>query len=91
MNFLKVILIIALVYYLIRLLLRFLFPFVFQQYVSHKIHGYSGNSNKHQKQRKSKEGEITIEQITEVKSRSRRYKGEYIDYEEIKDQQSGRG
>ncbi len=85
MNFLKVILIIVLFYYLIRLLSRLLFPFVFQHYISHKMNGFSNDSGKNRKQRKPKEGEITIENITGVKAKSKKYQGEYIDYEEIKD------
>lgn len=83
MTFLKIILFVVLFYYLIKLLLRFLFPFIFQYFVSHKMNSYSAGFEKNKKQSKPKEGEITIENISKVKSKSRSYKGEYIDYEEI--------
>jgi ABC-type multidrug transport system fused ATPase/permease subunit len=85
MAFLKVILFIILFYYLARIILRFLFPLVFQHFVSQKMNDFSGNYTKNQKQSKSKEGEITIDNISNTRSKPRKYKGEYIDYEEIKE------
>lgn len=80
-NFLRTILIIAIIYYGIRIITRYLFPFLIDKGVKNMQQKMQDQQRGSQKPRRP-EGEVTLE-----KNPSRRNsaddKGEYVDFEEV--------
>ena len=77
----KIILIIALIYFGIKILSRLFAP-VLLKYVSKKAEQRFGGPFQKQNDPPKKEGEVTIDKVPNTKS-SNKNVGDYIDYEEI--------
>ena len=78
MAFLRILLILVLLYYAWRIISRYiLFPLL-QGYYSN-----SGSQHQNKHYNKSKEGETTINFVSPKKKYISKDKGEYVDYEEV--------
>jgi len=65
--------------------MRYLLPVFFGNYVNRKMNDFPGNSGRQQKTNdRKKEGEITVD-YTPQEGKKNKDRGEYIEYEEIKD------
>jgi hypothetical protein len=85
MGFIRIIIILVLTYYLIRIIMRYVVPLLFGNYVNRKMNDFSGQSNRRQNTNdRKKEGEITVNYTPQDGKKSKE-RGEYIEYEEIKD------
>jgi len=85
MGFIRIILILVLVYYLVRFIMRVLVPFLLGNYVNRKMNDFSGRYERQQTTHsRKKEGEVTVD-YTAQEAKKRRDRGEYVEYEEIKD------
>jgi len=83
--FLRIILILVLVYYLVRIITRYLVPSLLGNYVNRKMNDFSDRSGGQQKTTgRKKEGEITVDYAPQD-DKKQKDRGEYVDYEEIKD------
>ncbi len=78
MAFIRFLLILALVYYAWRIISRYILYPLLQGYFAN-----SGNQQQHKHYRKNKEGETTINYVSQKKKFITKDRGEYIDYEEI--------
>ncbi len=87
MEFLKVLLVILLVYFSLKFLLKLLGP-IFMRYVMKKagkqFEKQFGQFNQRQQPHKP-EGEITIDKVPKGRKTSKNNVGEYVEYEEVKD------
>jgi len=84
-GFIRIILFLVLFYYLTRIITRYLLPFLFGSYVNRKMNDFQGNSGRQQKARdRKKEGEVTVD-YTPQDEKKNKDRGEYVEYEEIKD------
>jgi len=83
-RFIRVILIILIIYYLVKLISRFVIPFLFKRYAKN-INENTGK-RKNQNYRKKKEGEVTIDYTPKEKKHFDKNSGEYIDFEEVEDE-----
>jgi len=85
MGFIRIILILVLFYYLVRIIMRYLFPLLMGNYVNRKMNDFS---NRHEKQQtthsRKKEGEVSVD-YTPQEGKKGKDRGEYVEYEEIKD------
>jgi len=84
----KVLFIILLIFfllpYIVRLLIRFVAPIIIKKAFPGYSDKFYADHGHHFKDRK--EGEVTVEKNAEPKNNSRfSGKGEYVDYEEVKD------
>jgi hypothetical protein len=82
-QFLRIILILIIIYYLGKLILRLIFPYFFQRYINKKTGNYFGRS-KHSKHKNKREGEITIDYINKKEKKISKDEGEYINFKEVK-------
>jgi len=83
--FLRIILILVLVYYLVRIITRYLVPFLLGNYVNRKMNDYSDRSGRQQQTGgRKKEGEITVDYAPQ-EEKKQKDRVEYTYYEEIKD------
>ncbi len=84
-GFVRMILIILLIYFGIKILSRLFAPFLIK-YVAKKAEQRFGDQfgqfGKQQQEKQKKEGEITIDKIPKTKT-SNKNVGDYVDYEEI--------
>ena len=83
MQFLRIILILIIIYYLGRLIFRLIFPYLFQGYINKRTGNSSGKKH-YSKNKNKKEGEITIDYIHRKDKKFSKDKGEYIDFKEVK-------
>lgn len=86
MGLLRTLLIIAIIFIALRFIFRYLLPFLLTSYVNKKFkemgktYGFNEANNK-----KEKEGEVTIEYTPNDTKKYTKGKGDYVDFEEIKD------
>lgn len=86
MGFLRTLLIIAIIIFALRFIFRYLLPLLLTRYVNKKFkemgktYGFSQDNRN-----KKKEGEVTIEYTPNDKKKYTQGKGDYVDFEEIKD------
>ena len=82
-GFVRMILILVLIYYGVKILSRLFAPFLIK-YVAKKAEQKFGGQNQQRQQQETpkKEGEVTIDKIPNAKSTNKDV-GEYVDYEEI--------
>ncbi|MBN2275617.1 MAG: DUF4834 family protein [Bacteroidales bacterium] len=87
MGFIRTILIIVVLYYLIKIVIRYIVPVLFGNYMNRKMNSFSDQYHHQQHTAgRRKEGEVTIDTSKAGSSPQKRNdRGEYIDYEEIKD------
>ncbi len=85
MTVLRTILILIIIYYVIRIFTRFIIPALFYNYMDDKMKDFSRNQKKQQYKASKNEGEVTIDYIPEKEHNNKQNKGEYVDYEEVKD------
>jgi hypothetical protein len=84
-GFIRLILILVLFYYLTRIIMRYLVPLLFGNYVNRKMNDFPGNSDRQKKTNaRKKEGEVTLD-YSPQEGKKPNNRGEYIEYEEIKD------
>ena len=84
-GFIRIILLLVLFYYLTRIITRYLVPFLFGSYVNRKMNDFQGRSSRQQKtHNRKKEGEVTVD-YTPQEGNKNKDRGEYVEYEEIKD------
>ena len=83
MQFLRIILILIIIYYLGKLIVRLIFPYFFQRYVNKRTGNYS-DSQRYSRPKNKREGEITIDYIDKKEKKISKDKGEYIDFKEVK-------
>ena len=88
MEFLRIILIILLVYFGLRFILRLAGPYLLKYIMKKAGQSFEKRFNQqsqHNRQQE-KEGEVTIDRAPKANSRkSKDSVGEYVDYEEVKD------
>lgn len=86
MGFLRTLLIIAIIIIALRFIFRFLLPLLLTKYVNKKFkemgkaYGFREPNTK-----REKEGEVTIDYTPNDKKKYTKGKGDYVDFEEIKD------
>ena len=85
MALLRTILILIIIYYVIRLFSRYVIPALFYNYMDNKMNGFSRNQKKQQKKATKREGEVTIDYMPKNNRKEKPSKGEYVDYEEVKE------
>ena len=85
MSLLRTILILIIIYYVVQLFTRYIFPALFRNYVNSKVNEFERRQKKQQRKATRKEGEITIDYSPDSSRKDKLSKGEYVDYEEIKD------
>ena len=85
MGLIRTLLIIAIIYFALRFIVRYLLPFLLTSYVNKKFNemgqksqGFDYHNNKH-------EGDVTIDFSPKNKRKNKKNKGDYVNYEEIKD------
>jgi bacteriorhodopsin len=82
-TFLSIIFWVLVIYYLIKLIVRYLFPFLLVRFINrmqNKMGGFQA-----QAENASREGEVKVKYNPETNTKSNSDLGEYIDFEEIKD------
>jgi hypothetical protein len=85
MGFIRIIIILVFFYYLVRIITRYVVPFLFGNYVNRKMNDFSGQFNRQQKTSdRKKEGEVTVDYAPQ-EGKKKGDRGEYVEYEEIKD------
>ena len=89
MGLLRTLLIIFIIYYLGRLFTRYILPTLFYNYMDDKMKGFSEQQQKQrrreQQQARKREGEVHIDYTPQGEGKSKPSKGEYVDYEEVRD------
>jgi len=84
-GFIRIILLLVLFYYLTRIITKYLLPFLFGSYVNRKMNDFQSKSGRQQKTYgRKKEGEVTLD-YNPQEGKKNKDRGEYIEYEEIKD------
>jgi hypothetical protein len=84
MTFVKTVLIVLLVYYGLKFLLKLAGPYL-MRYISKKATQKFGGSfgQEPQKDRKTEEGNVSIDKMPSSKSQSKNTVGEYVDFEDV--------
>lgn len=85
MTLLRTILILIIIYYVIRLFTRYILPALFYNYMDDKMKDFSRNQKKQQYKASKPEGEVTIDYMPGKNNKKSTGKGEYVDYEEVKE------
>jgi len=86
MGFIRTILFIVVVYYLLKVVIRYILPLLFGNYMNRRMNDFSNQYNRQQQSTgKKKEGEVTVDAPSNRTSAKNKDRGEYVDYEEIKD------
>jgi polyhydroxyalkanoate synthesis regulator protein len=89
MGLLRTLLIILIIYYLGRLIMRYVLPALFYNYMDDKVKEFSQQQQKQrrkeQQQTRKREGEVNIDYTPQGSGKNRPSKGEYVDYEEVRD------
>ncbi len=88
MGLLRTLLIIIIVYYVIRLFTRHILPGLFVGYMDKKMNEFSQQQMKEQRKRQQaqqREGDVTIDYKPGNSSKNKPSKGDYVDYEEVKE------
>lgn len=84
MGFIRFILIIAIIYYSIMFIARYIFPYLIKLFIKKQQSKFNPYYN--QKTNPKKEGSVKVERTSKnQQKRPKQDKGEYIDFEEIKD------
>lgn len=84
-TFLSIIFWVLVIYYLIKLIVRYLFPFLLVRFINrmqNKMGGFQSHTDN-----SSREGEVKVKYNPESNPKSNNDLGEYIDFEEVKDNQ----
>ncbi len=89
MALIRILLIIFIIYYLGRLVTRYLLPTLFYSYMDDKMKEFT-RQQQHQRKRekeqsRKREGEVNIDYTPQGNSKNKPSRGEYVDYEEVKD------
>jgi len=85
MSLLRTILILIIVYYVIQIFIRYIIPVLFGKPTNDNMNDFVRNRKKEQKKAARHEGEVTIDYNPDKKAGRHTGKGDYVDYEEIKD------
>ena len=85
MSLLRTILILIIIYYVIQLFTRYIIPSLFRGYMDDKMSEFARKQQKQQKKATRHEGQVTIDYTQDKNQKQKPGKGEYVDYEEIKD------
>ncbi len=89
MGLIRTLLIIFIIYYLGRLFTRYILPSLFYNYMDDKMKEFSEQQKKQrrreQQQARKREGEVNIDYTPQGGGKNKPSKGEYIDYEEVRD------
>lgn len=85
MFLLRLLLLFFIFMFILFLLVRVLLPYKFRQ-LSKKMKEQAEEQQRAYKQSEKKEGEVTIDNPQKAKNRTSSSQGEYVDYEEIKDE-----
>ena len=85
MSLLRTILILIIIYYVIQIFTRYIIPSLFGNKMDDNMNEFTRKKRNEQKKAARHEGEITIDYNQDKDHRKKSSKGEYVDYEEIKD------
>jgi len=85
MGFIRTILFIVVVYYLVKVVIRYILPLLFGNYMNRRMNDFSDQFNRQRSTNTKKEGEVTVDFPSDHKSTKNKDRGEYVDYEEIKE------
>jgi hypothetical protein len=86
MGILRTLLIIVIIFFALRFIFRYLLPFLLTSYVNKKFKEMGKTYNfREATYKKEKEGEVTIDYTPNDKKKYAKGKGDYVDFEEIKD------
>ncbi len=86
-TFIKILFWAIVIYYLLKLAMRFLLPFILKRLAKKVLSNFETMQGQaYSEAKKKKEGEVTIEyNDSQKKGNGLKDKGEYVDFEEIKD------
>ncbi len=85
MILLKFLFIVICAYYLLKIVFRSLFPYLLERYLN-KLNQKLGNEvNEYYQQQQTSNKGVTINYIPKEKKSESKDKGEYVDYEEVKE------
>jgi hypothetical protein len=85
MSLLRTLLILIIFYYVIQIFIRYIIPALFGRPTDGNRNEFVHNQKKEQKKAARHEGEVTIDYDPDRKAGRHAGKGDYVDYEEIKD------
>jgi hypothetical protein len=85
MGLMRTLLIIAIIYFALRFIVRYLLPFLLTSYVNKKFNAMGNHTRGFNNPKKKPEGEVTIDFSSQNKKQNKTNKGDYVDFEEIKD------
>ncbi|MBI5218635.1 MAG: DUF4834 family protein [Bacteroidia bacterium] len=87
MLLIKIIFWMIVIYYALKLIVRFLLPFLLKRLTKRMFSNFEQMQNQAQQQTRyqKQKDEITIEYTQQKKSSIDKDKGEYVDFEEVKD------
>ena len=87
MGFIRTLLFLIVIYYLVKIVMRYVLPFLFGNYMNRKMNEFSKQHNPQQTRAQGhrKEGEVTIDTNAYREDKKRKNRGDYVEYEEIKD------
>jgi len=85
MSLLRTILIIIVIYYVIQIVTRYVLPGLFYNYMDNKMDEFSKGGKTRKEESGRREGEVTVNYKSDKNRNNKHDKGEYVDYEEIKD------
>ena len=82
---LRTILILIIIYYVVQIFIRYIIPALFYSYTNNKRNEFHRDQKRRQRHASKHEGEVTIDYIPDKHPKQNDGKGEYVDYEEVKD------
>jgi hypothetical protein len=84
-KFFNILFIIIISYYVLKLIGRYLFPWIIKRQLNKMQQHFGNQQQQPQEPYKQKEGKVTVHYQQKDASGNKDRKGEYVDYEEVKD------
>lgn len=84
MQFIRILLIIGLIYFLIWIITKRIFPFLLKRFINKMNNPLDDRQNDFFGNKKKKEGEVTIDYAPKKEKNIGKDNGDYVDYEEVK-------
>ncbi|NJK93523.1 MAG: DUF4834 family protein [Bacteroidales bacterium] len=83
MGLIRTLIILAVIYFVFRYVMRVLIPMMLGNYINNKVNQTQDNFKKQHKS--GREGDVTINYTSANSKKNKDTKGEYVDFEEIKE------
>lgn len=84
MQFIRILLIIGLIYFLIWIITKRIFPFLLKRFINKMNNPLDDRQNDFFGKKRKKEGEVTIDYAPKNEKKIDKDNGDYVDYEEVK-------